>query len=113
MQPLPGVHRSPPGRLVVLSVAMALVAVASAAAEAVRPPVDEVLAKLDDLYRSTSSVARMDITVTGPRSGRTMRVRSWSKGEDHALIVIEAPAREAGIATLKVKDNLWNYLPRV
>lgn len=65
------------------------------------PSVDEVLAILDDLYRSTSSIARMEITVTGPRTTRTtrtMRMRAWTKGEEQALIVIEAPPREAGIA---------------
>lgn len=84
-------------------------------ASAARPPpdVDQVLAKLDDLYRSKSSISRMDIVVSGPRSSRSMRVRSWTRGEEEALIVIEAPTREAGITTLKVKDNLWNYLPRV
>ncbi len=77
------------------------------------PSVDEVLKKLDDLYRSSASTARMEIAVAGPRSSRTMRIKSWTKGEDQALIVIEAPPREAGIATLKVKNNLWNYLPKV
>lgn len=96
--------------------ALLLMAITPALALSAEPPppsVDEVLATLDDLYRSTSSIARMDITVTGPRTTRTMRVRAWTKGEEHALIVIEAPPREAGISTLRVKDNLWNYLPRV
>lgn len=90
------------------------VLVAQLASAAQPPPdVDQVLAKLDDLYRSKSSISRMDIVVSGPRSSRSMRVRSWTRGEEEALIVIEAPPREAGITTLKVKDNLWNYLPRV
>jgi hypothetical protein len=42
-----------------------------------------------------------------------MRIKAWTRGEEEALIVIEAPAREAGIATLRVGDNLWNYLPKV
>jgi len=71
------------------------------------------MARLDDLFRSQSSIARMEVTVTGPRSSRSMRLKAWTRGEDEALIVIEAPAREAGIATLKVKNNLWNYLPKV
>jgi hypothetical protein len=77
------------------------------------PSVDDVLTRLDDLYRSTASIGRMEIVVTSPRKTRTLRMKSWTVGEDHALVVIESPAREAGIATLKVKDNLWNYLPKV
>lgn len=77
------------------------------------PSVQAVLARLDDLYRSKASVARLEIVVAGPRTTRTLRVKAWTRGQDEALIVIESPAREAGIATLRVKDNLWNYLPKV
>ncbi len=40
-------------------------------------------------------------------------MKAWTEGDDHALIVITAPPREEGTATLKVDDNLWNYLPRI
>lgn len=29
------------------------------------------------------------------------------------LVLIEAPPREAGTATLRVGNNLWNYLPKI
>ncbi len=83
-------------------------------AEQPKPPdVDAVLTRLDDLYRSKSSIARAEITVVTPRSTRTMRVRAWTRGEDKALIVVESPSRDAGTATLRVGENLWMYLPRV
>ena len=91
--------------------------IASAGSVAVvqpRPPdVEALLARLDELYRSTSSIARMEILVTTPRSTRSMRLKAWTRGEDEALIVIEAPPREEGTATLRVGPNLWNYLPRI
>jgi outer membrane lipoprotein-sorting protein len=77
------------------------------------PDVEAVLERLDDLYRSTSSIARLEILVTSPRTTRSLRVRAWTRGEDEALVVIEAPPREEGIATLRVGENLWNYLPRI
>src|SRR6185295_3655395 len=49
----------------------------------------------------------------GRRSTRTMRLKAWTRGEEEALVLIEAPPREAGTATLRVRDNLWNYLPRI
>jgi hypothetical protein len=42
-----------------------------------------------------------------------MRVKAWTRGEDEVLVLIEAPAREAGTATLRVDKNLWNYLPKI
>jgi hypothetical protein len=79
-----------------------------------RPPdVEALLARIDALYRSQSSVAVMEIRVVRPRATRTLRLRAWTRGEDEALVCIEAPPREAGTATLRVGDNLWNYLPRI
>jgi hypothetical protein len=77
------------------------------------PDAGAILTKLDALYRSTSSIARMEILVITPRSTRTLKLKAWTRGEDEALVIIEAPPREEGIATLRVGDNLWNYLPRI
>jgi outer membrane lipoprotein-sorting protein len=79
-----------------------------------RPPdVDALLARLDTMYRSTSSIARLEVVVVSPRTTRSLRMKAWSRGEDESLVVIEAPPREEGTATLRVGDNLWNYLPRI
>lgn len=74
---------------------------------------DAVVNYFEDLYRSDSSIATMELTVTKPRTQRTMRMKVWTKGQDKTLILIQAPAREKGTATLKVDQNLWNYLPRI
>jgi len=66
-----------------------------------------------DLYRSTSSIARVEVLALTPHATRTLRLQALSRGHDHALIVIEDPPREAGTATLRVGTNLWNYLPRI
>ncbi|MCK4510208.1 outer membrane lipoprotein-sorting protein [bacterium] len=77
------------------------------------PDVAQLLRGFDDLYDSPGTVALSEITIVRPGKTRTMRMRSWSKGEEKALIVIEAPVRDAGMATLKVGNNLWNYLPKI
>jgi len=76
------------------------------------PPVDELMDYLDDLYRSSSSHAVMTMTVARERGSRTLTLESWSLGDDEALIVIREPAREAGTATLRTEEGLWNYAPR-
>lgn len=77
------------------------------------PDVDALLQHLDDLYRSKSSIARIEISVTTTRTTRNLRMRAWTRGEEEVLVLIEAPPREAGTATLRVGNNLWNYLPRI
>lgn len=94
--------------------AAAMLALAWPALAAPPPPdVDALLTHLDQLYRSNSSIGRLEILVTSPRTTRSLRLKAWTRGEDHALVVIESPPREAGTATLRVGENLWNYLPRI
>ncbi len=76
------------------------------------PDVNEVMDYIDDLYRSQSAYSRMRMTVVRERGTRELEMESWSKGDDEALIVIRSPAREAGNATLRTEEGLWNYAPR-
>ncbi len=77
------------------------------------PDVDRLLRRMDGLYDSSGTRSQVEITIVKPRKTRTLRVRAWTKGEDKVLMVVDAPARDAGTATLKVEDNLWNYLPKI
>jgi outer membrane lipoprotein-sorting protein len=108
-----GCRRRGRWKLAVVAAALLGVPAASRAQPPAPPDVEAVLSRLDDLYRSKSSIARIEVVVTTPRTTRTLRMKAWSRGEDEALIVIESPAREEGTATLRVGPNLWNYLPRI
>jgi hypothetical protein len=55
-----------------------------------QPDVEVLLQHLDDLYRSKSSIARIQIDVTSTRSTRSMRLRAWTRGEEEVLVLIEA-----------------------
>jgi len=77
------------------------------------PEAKELLRRMDELYESSGTMAEVEIEIVKPGRTRTLRLKNWSRGEEKALIVIEAPARDAGTATLKVGDNLWNYLPKI
>lgn len=76
------------------------------------PTIEEVTHYLDDLYRAESSHAVMTMTVVRERGTRELTLESWSRGDDESLIVIREPAREAGTATLRTEEGLWNYAPR-
>jgi outer membrane lipoprotein-sorting protein len=74
---------------------------------------DAVVDHFENLYRAGSSISTARLTVTTPRRTKTMELKVWTKGEERALIVVQAPLREKGIATLMVQDNLWNYFPKI
>jgi hypothetical protein len=78
-----------------------------------RLDLDAVVDHFENLYRADSSISTSRLTVTKPRRTKTMTLKTWTRGEEKALIVIQAPPREEGIATLMVGDNLWNYFPKI
>lgn len=90
-----------------------LLATAPVAFAGDKPTIEELLDATDDVARGTSSVAVMAMDVKTDRYERSMKMEAKSKGEENSLIVILEPAKDAGIATLKVGDNLWNYMPKV
>jgi len=73
----------------------------------------EISKKLDELYRSKSSYAVVEMTVLNPRYQRTLKMEIWSLGMDHTLVKILSPKKERGTATLKKGTEMWNYLPKI
>jgi hypothetical protein len=55
----------------------------------------------------------MVMQVKTDRYDRTMKMRALSRGTEDSLVTILEPAKDAGVSTLKVGENLWNYLPKV
>ena len=67
----------------------------------------------DDMHRGASSYSKVTMHVKTARWDRTLTMEGWAQGEEKSLTKILSPAKEAGMATLKVGDNMWNYLPKV
>jgi len=94
-------------RLILLGLALPLTAVAA------EVPIEELLDATDDVTRGASSHGTMSMQVKTDRYERTMKMEVWSRGTEESLIRILAPAKEKGVSTLKVGDNIWNYLPKI
>lgn len=82
-------------------------------AQASDPSVETLLKGYDDMLRGDSSDAVVTMNIKTKRWERSMTMRIMSKGKEKSLIQILAPAKDKGTTTLKVDDNLWNYLPKV
>jgi outer membrane lipoprotein-sorting protein len=85
----------------------------STSALAAEPTIEELLVATDDIQRGDSSSAVMKMEVKTARYERAMKMKALSKGTENSLITILEPAKDSGVSTLKVGDNLWNYLPKV
>lgn len=75
--------------------------------------VDAIIAKLDELYRSKSSHAMIEMEIVTPHWERTLELEAWTEGLDRTFIRVHAPRKEAGMATLRIDREMWNYLPRI
>ncbi len=90
------------------------------AGEAVSPEADsdaarvrEILNKVDRLWRGSTSVGQMEMEVVTAHWSRTLRMKVYTEGMERSLVRITYPAKEEGVATLKVDNNIWNYLPKI
>jgi len=88
-------------------------AVVPNAAEAAEPTIEELLDATDDVSRGTSSHGKMVMQVKTDRYERTLEMEVWTRGTEDSLVRILSPAKEKGVSSLKVGDNMWNYLPKV
>lgn len=73
----------------------------------------EIVRKADEKMRGTTSEAEMVIKTTRPSWTREMSVKTWMKGNDYAMILIQSPAKDKGTVFLKRKKEVWNWLPTV
>jgi len=67
----------------------------------------------DDLMRGDTSRGTYKMTVLTPQWERTLELKAYSIGRDKTFIRIISPPKEAGITTLRIDNNMWNYLPKV
>ena len=86
-----------------------LFAVITASAQDAR----EIIRKVDEKSRGKSSRGELTMTIVRPTWKREMSLKMWSKGTDMALVLVTAPARDKGTATLKRKKEIWNWQPSI
>ena len=77
-----------------------------------QPDVEKIVEKIDELYRSRSSYSELEMQIVTPHWERTLKMRAWTEGMEKTFIRILSPAKERGVATLRVGNEMWNYLPK-
>ena len=73
----------------------------------------EIVKKADELMRGVSSKGEMKMMIVRPKWTREIAIKSWSKGSEYSLMLITAPARDAGTGFLKRDSELWNWQPTI
>ncbi|MEN7547716.1 outer membrane lipoprotein-sorting protein [Rapidithrix thailandica] len=73
----------------------------------------EIIQKADKRLRGKSNKAEFTMEIVRPDWKRTMSMKSWSKGDDYSLVLVLSPAKDKGTVSLKIKNEMWNWLPSI
>jgi len=74
---------------------------------------DDIIRKADDKSRGLSSEGSITMTVIRPDWTRTITMKTWSKSREYSLVLITAPAKDKGQVFLKIKTEMWNWVPSI
>jgi outer membrane lipoprotein-sorting protein len=84
-----------------------------AAAPAAKIDAHTLLQSAFDNWRANSSSTTLTMTVHRPEWERHLTMRSYTRGNDQALVRFTAPAKDAGNATLKLGSQMWIFNPKL
>ncbi len=72
-----------------------------------------IVRKADQKARGQTSRAEIVIEIIRPSWSRELSMKTWSKGNELALILLTAPVRDKGISFLKRGREVWNWIPSI
>ncbi len=72
-----------------------------------------IIKKLEKNLRGDYMYSTMSMIVTSKRGKRTVKIESWSQGNDKSFIKILYPKKDKGITFLKIDNQMWQYIPKI
>lgn len=73
----------------------------------------DIVRAADQKLKGLSSEASMTIRIVRPTWQREISLKTWSKGDEYALILVTAPAKDKGMVSLKRDKEMWNWMPSI
>ncbi|EJC7101625.1 outer membrane lipoprotein-sorting protein [Vibrio parahaemolyticus] len=73
----------------------------------------DIVQKSDQAMREKSSYSEATMEIVRPDWTRSMTMKSWTKGTELSLVLVTAPAKDKGSASLKRHREMWNWVPSI
>jgi len=73
----------------------------------------EIVKKAYYNVRSEAYSLNMSMKVGRPSWSRELVFKSWSKGANYGMMVIQGPAKDKGISNLRIQSEGWTWLPSI
>jgi len=100
-------------RLKPLVLLVIITMLASSASAMDKRELDRIIDNVDRLFRSDTSWSRVTMRIETPDWQRSLDMEIWTEGLDRTFVRILSPRKEAGTATLRVDNDMWNYFPKI
>jgi Outer membrane lipoprotein-sorting protein len=71
-----------------------------------------VVAQGESALRGRSTQIQMTMKIHHEAYDRELRLRSWTLGNEKSLVAILSPAKESGVASLRLENQMWNFFPK-
>lgn len=72
-----------------------------------------VVKQSDQAMRGDSSYTELTMEIIRPNWSRSMSMKSWTKGTALSMVLVTAPAKDKGSASLKRQREMWNWVPSI
>ncbi len=100
-------------RISILTITMIMLTTGAAfASDDAEIDVNELILQIDRLYRAETSYSEVEMEIVTPHWQRTLSMLGWSEGMDKTFLRLTSPRREKGMATLRIDNEMWNFLPK-
>ena len=71
----------------------------------------QVVRKATDNVRGESSQSELIVRIVRPTWQREMTLKTWTQGDQYAMILVKSPVKDEGVAFLKRDKEVWNWVP--
>jgi outer membrane lipoprotein-sorting protein len=73
----------------------------------------DIVRRADEHSRGNTAVSTITIRTIRPTWSKEMSLKVWTRGRSDALILVQSPARDKGIAYLRKSKEVWNWIPTI
>lgn len=101
------------GHAMVLAAIVTALLWGSSPVRAQEPEGREIIERVERLLWGSTVQGEYEMSITTPRWQRTLVLRVWMERPRRSFVRILSPAKEAGIGSLRIGSEMWNYLPSV
>lgn len=78
-----------------------------------RPDAAAIIRKSEDKMLGKTSFSLISIKTIRPGWSREMKLKTWTKGKQYAMILVTYPAKEKGTVFLKSNKEVWSWMPSI